>query len=215
MTKLDEEQREYLEAIRSSAEMLLRVSKDMLEYSLLGSEEEEESDCVQFSLRKTLHMIVQPFRHMAARKGVALGYSVDFDVPDRLVGDPPRLGRLLINLIGNAIQFTDSGEIKVNVERAESKDDSVQVEFTVSDTGIGISGDKIQQIFEPYFQVARGGTQSTSGVGLGLAIATRLAESLQGRLWVESEPGEGSRFHFTGRFELAQAPVCRAMGAAG
>jgi len=202
-TKVDEEQREFLEVIRSSAELLLRLSTDLLDYSRLETRP-APGECVQFALRRTLHLIVQPLRHMAARKGLTLGYSVDFDVPDRLTGDPARVGHLLVNLIGNAIQYTDEGEISVNVERAGSDDGEVAVQFTVSDTGIGISRDKIGRIFEPYYQV---GSRRTGGIGLGLSIAARLAESLRGRLSAESEPGKGSRFHFTGRFGLVEAPL--------
>lgn len=208
-TQLDEEQREYLGAIRSSAEQLLRMSRDMMEFSQLA-EEPTASECVQFPLRKTLHSLLMPFQFMAARKGVRFGYNVSFDVPDRLTGDPARLGRLLVNLIGNAIQFTEQGEIVVNVERAESSEEWVAVQFTVRDTGIGISRDKICQIFEPYYQVSRKGSPSSSGIGLGLAIAAQLAESLDGRIWVESELGKGSRFHFTGKFGLREAPACNA-----
>lgn len=203
-TTLDEEQREYLEAVRSSAELLLRMSHDLLEFSRL-EEGPIPSDRVQFSLRKTVHMIVQPLRFLAARKGLKLYYSVDFDVPDRLTGDPERLGQLLVNLIGNAIRFTDHGEILVNVERAESNEHEARVKFTVSDTGIGISAEKIEHIFKPYYQAA--GSGHSHGMGLGLAIAARLAESLQGSIWADSEPGEGSQFHFTGDFGLAEAAM--------
>jgi two-component system sensor histidine kinase/response regulator len=204
-TKIDEEQREFLEMIRSSAQLLLRLSADLLDFSRLESGP-APGDCVQFALRRTLHLLVQPLRYMAARKGLTLGYSVDFDVPDRLTGDPARLGHLLVNLIGNAIKYTDQGEISVNVERDGSNDGEVAVRFTVSDTGVGISPDKIARIFEPYYQVAPGRSRHSGGIGLGLAIAARLAESLGGRIWAESEMGKGSQFHFAGNFGLVEAP---------
>jgi two-component system CheB/CheR fusion protein len=213
MTKTDGEQREYLDAIRGSAEQLLRMANDMMEFSRLA-DVPAENECVQFSLRKTLHSMLMPFQFMAARKAVRFSYSVEFDVPDRLNGDPARLQRLLTNLIGNAIQFTDQGEIVVYVQRSESSDDRVAVEFTVSDTGIGISREKIGRIFEPYYQVSPSGSGGSTGMGLGLAIAARLAESLQGRIWAESEQGKGSRFHFTGKFGLVAAPACKTMVAA-
>lgn len=205
-TNLDGEQREYLQAIRSSAELLLRMSNDLMELSRLSAGP-IPSESVQFSLRKTVHLVVQPLRSVAARKGLKLCYSVDFDVPDRLTGDPERLGQLLVNLIGNAIQFTERGEILVNVEREESNESEARVKFTVSDTGIGISPEKIGRIFEPYFQAA--GSERSRGMGLGLAIATRLAESMRGRIWADSQPGEGSQFHFTCDFGLAEAPSGR------
>ena len=151
-TNLDEEQREYLQAIRTSSELLLRMSNDLMEFARLSSDA-IPSDRVEFSLRKTVHMVIQPLRSVADRKGLKLCYSVDFDVPDRLTGDPERLGQLLVNLIGNAIRYTERGEILVNVEREDSNGHEARVKFTVSDTGIGISPDKIDRIFRPFSRV--------------------------------------------------------------
>jgi two-component system sensor histidine kinase/response regulator len=207
-TDLTGEQRDYLETIQLSARSLLRLLTDLVEYSKIEAGK-FESDPAQFPLRMTLHTIVHPLTYMASQKGLTLGYSVDFDVPDRLVGEPARLGQILVNLIGNAIKFTDRGEIGVNVERAGSDRGQVCVQFTVSDTGIGITADKIEQIFEPYYQVRRAGSPRQGGIGLGLPICARLAESMLGRIWAKSEPGQGSRFHFTAKFGLME-PVFRA-----
>ena len=202
-TEVNGEQREYLEEMQSSARSLLQLLNDLLEYSKLEAGK-QESEPAQFPLRMTLHTIVHPLMYMASQKGLTLGYSVDFDVPDRLVGDPARLGQILVNLIGNAIKFTDRGEIGVNLQRIASDKGQVCVQFTVSDTGIGITSDRIERIFEPYYQVRRAGSRRLSGIGLGLAISSRLAESLRGRIWVDSEPGKGSRFHFTAKFGLME-----------
>jgi signal transduction histidine kinase len=207
-TGLTGEQREYLETIQSSARSLVRLLNDLVEYSRLEAGK-LESDPAQFPLRMTLHTIVHPLSYMASQKGLTLGYSVDFDVPDRLVGEPARLGQILVNLIGNAIKFTDRGEIAVNVERVGSDRGQVCVQFTVSDTGIGITADKIERIFEPYYQVRRAGSRRQGGIGLGLPICARLAESMRGRIWAHSEPGLGSRFHFTAKFGLME-PIFRA-----
>jgi protein-histidine pros-kinase len=207
-TGLSGEQRDYLETIQSSARSLVRLLNDLVEYSRLEAGK-FASDPAQFPLRMTLHTIVHPLTYMASQKGLTLGYSVDFDVPDRLVGEPARLGQILVNLIGNAIKFTDRGEIAVNVERLGSDRGQVGVQFTVSDTGIGITADKIERIFEPYYQVRRAGSRRQGGIGLGLPICARLAESMRGRIWAHSEPGLGSRFHFTAKFGLME-PVFRA-----
>jgi signal transduction histidine kinase len=202
------EQREYLETMQSSAQSLLRLLNDLLEYTRIEAGK-LESEPTQFPLRMTLHTIVHPLSYMASQKGLTLRYSVEFDVPDRLVGEPARLGQILMNLIGNAIKFTDQGGIDVDVRRASSDKGQVCVQFTVSDTGVGIPADKIERIFEPYYQVGRTASRRRDGIGLGLPICARLAESLRGRIWVDSEPGKGSRFHFTAKFGLVE-PVFRA-----
>ena len=207
-TGLTGEQREYLETIQSAARSLVRLLNDLVEYTRLEAGK-LDSEPAQFPLRMTLHTIVHPLSYMASQKGLTLGYSVDFDVPDRLVGEPARLGQILVNLIGNAIKFTDRGEIAVNVERVASDRGQVCVQFTVSDTGIGITADKIERIFEPYYQVRRAGSRRQGGIGLGLPICARLAESMRGRIWAHSEPGLGSRFHFTAKFGQME-PVFRA-----
>jgi two-component system, sensor histidine kinase and response regulator len=207
-TELDGEQLEYVETIQSSARSLLRLLNDLVEYSKLDAGK-FENEPAQFPLRMTLHTIVHPLTYMASQKGLRLGYSVDFDVPDRVIGEPARLGQILVNLIGNAIKFTDRGEIGVNVERVGSDRGQVCVQFTVSDTGIGITPDKIERIFEPYYQVRRPESRRQGGIGLGLPICARLAESMRGRIWANSEPGRGSRFHFTANFGLME-PVFRA-----
>ena len=202
-TELSAEQRDYLDTIQSSARSLLRLLTDLVEYSRLEAGK-FDSEPVQFPLRMTLHTIIHPLTYMASQKGLSLGYSVDFDVPDRLLGEPARLGQILVNLIGNAIKFTDCGEIRVQVERVRSERGQVCVQFTVSDTGIGIRADKIDRIFEPYYQVRQPGSSRQGGIGLGLPICARLAESMRGQIWANSEPGQGSHFHFTGNFGLIE-----------
>jgi two-component system, sensor histidine kinase and response regulator len=206
-TDVNEDQRECLETMQSSGRALLRLLNDLLEYSKLEAGA-VGSEPVQFPLRTTIHGVVQPLKYMASRKGVPLAYSVDFDVPDWITGDSARLSQVLVNLIGNAVKFTNSGEIQVIVERLDSDDREVCLEFTVADTGIGISPDKIGRIFDPYYQIGQAANRPAEGTGLGLAIATRLVELMGGRIWVESEPDKGSRFHFTGQFGLVE-PMSR------
>jgi len=202
-TDVNQDQRECLEMMRSSGRGLLRLLNDLLEYSKLEAGE-IGCDPVQFPLRTTLHEVVQPLKYTASQKSVLLGYSVDFDVPEWITGDPERLSQVLVNIIGNAVKFTDSGEIQVIVERVGSDDRDVCLEFTVADTGIGICPDRIERIFDPYYRIEQAAHRQREGSGLGLAIATRLVQLMRGKIWVESELEKGSRFHFTGQFGVVE-----------
>jgi CheY-like chemotaxis protein len=144
------------------------------------------------------------FGLQAAEKGVELAYLIPPDVPDALVGDPGRLRQVIINLVGNALKFTEQGEIVAVVTVDSLEESAVVLHFMVSDTGIGISADKQQQIFEAFSQADTSTTRRYGGTGLGLAISTQLVKLMGGKLWVESEVGQGSEFHFTVRFGIAQ-----------
>ncbi|MBM4129883.1 response regulator, partial [bacterium] len=171
-----------------------------------------------FSLRDCLDSAAQTLSFRAHQKGLELACDVQVDVPDRLVGDPLRLRQILINLAGNAIKFTDHGEVVVGARLLAWDAKTIEIGFDVKDTGIGIPRDKVDSIFEHFTQADTSSTRAHGGTGLGLTISQRLATMMGGRIWVESEVGRGSTFHFTARFacgaesgassDAALPPVC-------
>jgi two-component system sensor kinase len=202
-TALTDQQREYLNIVMQSADALLRLLNDILDLSKVEAGK-LELEAIDFSLRDILGDAMQTFGLRADEKGVELTYLVPPDVPDTLVGDPGRLRQIIINLVGNALKFTDHGEIVVVVIVDEREESQVDLHFVVSDTGIGIPLDKQQQIFEAFSQADTSTTRRYGGTGLGLTISMQLVKLMGGRLWVESEAGKGSAFHFTAHFSIAQ-----------
>jgi signal transduction histidine kinase/ActR/RegA family two-component response regulator len=205
-TRLDAEQREYLATVKMAANSLLTVINDVLDFSKIeaGRLDLESSD---FALGETLTGALMTVAKSAREKGLGLLSALDPDVPGILCGDPGRLRQVLLNLIGNAVKFTDRGEVEVRVALEERSPDAVTLRFIVRDTGIGITADKQNLIFESFNQVDTSTTRKYGGTGLGLTISKRLAEMMGGRMWVESDPGTGSRFFFTARFAIsATAP---------
>jgi CheY-like chemotaxis protein len=170
---------------------------------------------IPFSLSLCVHQTLKIFSVDAGEKRLVLGIEIGEEVPDRLVGDPDRLQQVLINLIGNAIKFTSEGGVRIRVSCAEkSEDGGLLVQFSVKDTGIGIPANKTQLIFEAFRQADGSTTRQFGGTGLGLAICSKLVDLMGGRIWVESEPGVGSIFHFTARFTDAVGPETRPPAAA-
>ncbi|MEO8494212.1 MAG: response regulator, partial [Planctomycetota bacterium] len=202
-TKLTEQQHEYLNIVMQSADSLLRLLNDILDFSKVEAGK-LELETIDFPLGDSLADAMHTFGLRAAEKGVELAYLVPPDVPDTLVGDPGRLRQVIINLVGNALKFTEQGEIVVVVTVDSREDSQVDLHFVVSDTGIGISADKQKQIFEAFSQADASTTRRYGGTGLGLSISMQLVKLMAGELWVESEPGVGSEFHFTVRFGIAQ-----------
>ena len=143
-------------------------------------------------------------RFRAQQKGVVLGWQVDPGVPEKIIGDPLRLRQVLVNLVGNAVKFTERGEIFVRVDMQEQAPGSALLHFRVKDTGIGIPKEKQAMIFEAFTQADGSTTRQYGGTGLGLAITTRLVGLMHGRIWLESEWGQGSAFHFTAKFGVVQ-----------
>ena len=201
-TGLNAEQREYLETAKYSAGSLLLLLNDILDLSKI---EAGRLDLVPspFSIRHSIDDTIRMVSVAAQQKGLAVRADVKEEVPDRLVGDPVRLRQILLNLLGNAIKFTDRGEVALTVAPGEQTSSGMTVHFSVRDTGIGIAEDKQALIFEPFRQADGSITRRHEGSGLGLAICTRLVALAGGDIWVESRVGEGSTFHFTFSFTLA------------
>jgi PAS domain S-box-containing protein len=202
-TSLTAEQREYLDTVKSCADSLLVVINDILDFSKIeaGKLELREAD---FNLPQLLADLMRPMALRAAAKGIELAYAIAPDASGRLLGDSIRLRQVLVNIVGNAVKFTDHGEIVLTV-RCESAPEAapgddrcpVAVRFSVRDTGNGIPPDQLQRIFRPFEQVDGSSARRHGGTGLGLSISARLVELMGGRIWVDSKPGLGSTFHFT------------------
>jgi signal transduction histidine kinase/DNA-binding response OmpR family regulator len=199
-TELTGEQREFLTLVRSSADSLLVIINDILDYSKIEAGK-IALDSVQFNMWGLLGDLMKTSAIAAHRKGLELAYRMEPSVPPEVVGDPVRLRQVLLNLVGNAIKFTESGEVVINV-RGEEQGDRLSLQFTVKDTGIGIPKEKQRKIFQAFEQADTSTTRHYGGTGLGLAISTRIVHLMGGRIWVESEPGAGSSFHFTGEFTV-------------
>jgi two-component system sensor kinase len=202
-TALTDQQREYLNIVMQSADSLLRLLNDILDLSKVEAGK-LELETIEFSLRDILGDAMLTFGLQADEKGVELTYLVPPDVPDTLVGDPGRLRQIIMNLVGNGLKFTERGEIVVVIIVEEREESRVDLHFVVSDTGIGIPVEKQQQIFEAFSQADTSTTRRYGGTGLGLTISMQLVKLMGGRLWVESEAGKGSAFHFTVHFGIAQ-----------
>src|SRR2546421_2301970 len=200
-TPLTPEQREYLELVKASGGSLLTVINDILDFSKIEAGR-LEVETIPFSLRESLGDTMKTLALGAHRKGLELAYEIRPDTHDALLGDPVRLGQIVFNLVGNAIKFTEHGEVVMRVQPQSSDGSEVTYYFTVSDTGIGIDREKQTAIFAPFLQGDTSTTRIYGGTGLGLTVSERLVEMMNGKIWVESEPGKGSIFHFTVRFGL-------------
>ncbi|HEY6448334.1 MAG TPA: response regulator [Acidobacteriaceae bacterium] len=203
-TMLTSEQREYLGTIKDSAEALLALINDLLDFSKIEARK-FELDKSTFNLRDTLEDTVRLLAPRAHQKDLELGCHIQADLPDRVFGDPIRLRQILINLVGNAIKFTDNGEVMLHVERQAQSESILDLHFFVSDTGIGIPEEKQQTIFEAFEQVDSSTTRKYGGTGLGLSICAALVKLMGGTMWVESKVRQGSKFHFTVVLELKES----------
>ncbi len=197
-TRLTREQREYLGAVKDSAESLLSLIDDILDFSKIEARK-LTLERVEFGLRDAVGEVVHALGPRAIGKGLELACQVRPDVPERVIGDPRRLRQVVFNLVGNAVKFTERGEVLVRIELESEGGGEVVVHGTVSDTGIGIPADKQAIVFEAFAQADSSTTRQFGGSGLGLPISAQLVEMMGGRIWVESEPGRGSHFHFTTR----------------
>jgi len=211
-TSLDAEQREYLTLVQDSAASLLTIINDILDVSKIEAGK-LSLDTREFDLRAVVLDMLRGLKVPAGAKGLRLVCDIDPDVPALLCGDAGRLRQVLVNLIGNAIKFTDRGEVSVAIERWPEGADALH--FSVRDSGIGIPAEKQSLIFDAFTQVDGSFTRRFGGTGLGLTIASRLIQMMDGRIWVESEEGHGSTFHFTARMEPRPTAAGKFIGPAG
>jgi two-component system, sensor histidine kinase and response regulator len=195
-TELDAEQRDYVNTVRVSGEALLTVINDILDFSKIEAGK-FDLDPIPFNLHEMVEEALKSLAFRAHEKGLELACDIASDVPASVVGDPVRIRQILLNLVNNAIKFTASGEVELRLEREACETAAIGLHFTVRDTGIGIPTDKLQTIFEAFAQADGSTTRRFGGTGLGLTISQRLAHAMKGRIWVESEPGRGSNFHFS------------------
>jgi PAS domain S-box-containing protein len=195
-TPLDRMQREYLNIVKDSSESLLSLINDILDFSKIEAGKLELTR-TPFQIRELLGDTMKALSLRTKGRDIEVACHVETAVPDVLEGDPLRLRQIVTNLVGNAIKFTDRGEVILDVAMESSHEGSVQLHISVRDTGIGIPAEKQQSIFESFSQVDASMTRRFGGTGLGLAIASRLVELMNGKIWVESELGRGSCFHFT------------------
>jgi PAS domain S-box-containing protein len=205
-TDLTLEQREYLETVKLSADSLLTVINDILDFSKIeaGKIDLELED---FNLRDILETTLKTLALRADEKGLEILCEIASSVPDVVRGDSNRLRQVVINLIGNAIKFTDQGEVALNIHVDAEEGDNRIIHFTVSDTGIGIPDEKQKLIFQPFSQADASTTRKYGGTGLGLTISKRLVGLMDGNMWVESEVGRGTHFHFTARLKKSEKPL--------
>jgi signal transduction histidine kinase len=195
--------RDYLETVKESADSLLRLLNELLDFAKIDAGKVDLENA-SFRLRQQLTGACRPLLAIAANKGLELHCHVQPDVPELLVGDSWRLRQVITNLLGNALKFTHKGEVRLTVSTQLATAEAVTLEFAVQDTGIGIPIEKQQIIFDAFTQADGSMVRDYGGTGLGLAICSRLVEKMGGRIWVESDPGAGSTFHFTCRLALRQ-----------
>jgi len=200
-TDLSPRQHDYLKKIDISAKALLGIINDILDFSKIEAGK-LTMEAVDFQLEETLDNISTLVGIKTQEKGLELLFNTDPAVPASLIGDPLRLGQILVNLSNNAVKFTDSGEIVVSTELIKKEDAQVALKFSVRDTGIGMTAEQAAKLFQPFMQADSSTTRKYGGTGLGLTISKRLVEMMGGEIWVESEPGRGSTFNFTANFGL-------------
>ncbi len=207
-TEMTIEQRDSLGLVKLSAESLLTVINDILDFSKIEAGK-LSLESIPFDLRGSLSETMKALSFRAHQKSLELVFEVQADLPEALFGDPGRIRQILVNLVGNSIKFTERGEILVSVERGAETSQMVELHFAIKDTGVGVPADKQQKIFEAFSQADGSMARKYGGTGLGLTISTKLVEMMHGRIWVESEMGKGSTFHFTASLGVQENPPLR------
>jgi two-component system, sensor histidine kinase and response regulator len=212
-TDLTREQRQYLETARDSAESLLAIINDILDFSKIEAGK-LDLEAAPFRIRDNVEDAIRSLAVRAHTQGIELACRFDPAIPEAVVGDRVRLRQILVNLVGNAVKFTPKGEVVMDVRSATRSDGRVTIEFRVVDTGIGIPPDKLVSIFSAFEQADGSMTRRYGGTGLGLAITSRLIQLMDGKIWVDSRLGEGSTFHFTASFGVADSQSAAKAGGA-
>lgn len=202
-TALTAEQREFLTTVKNSADCLLTIINDILDFSKIEAGR-LELEPVCFNLHENVRDAIRPLALRAHEKGLELRCEWRPDVPEYIIGDQIRIRQVLINLLGNAIKFTEQGQVALEIAVEESTSEEIELHFVVRDTGIGIAPEKQKLIFDAFSQADGSMTRLYGGTGLGLTISARLVEAMRGRIWVDSTPGRGSSFHFTARAGIVQ-----------
>ncbi|MEO8656985.1 MAG: response regulator [Bryobacteraceae bacterium] len=205
-TELTSEQREGLEMVKASADSLLTIINDILDFSKIEAGK-LDLDIIEFNLRDRMEETVKLLALSIRDKDVELICDFDPDVPETLLGDPIRLRQVVVNLVGNALKFTAKGEVVLRIAKEAQTGDHVTLHFEISDTGIGIPLEKQELIFKAFSQADNSTTRKFGGTGLGLSISTLLVQMMNGRIWVKSQVGQGSTFHFTGTFGVSATPI--------
>ncbi len=203
-------QQDHLGMVRESADSLLHLLNDILDFSKAGAGK-LRLETIRFSLRETVRKAITVMSAEACDKRLTLAQRIDKELPDELYGDPARLRQVILNLVGNAIKFTETGEVTVTVSSAASTDSTHTLHFAIKDTGIGISPALQDSVFQEFVQADSSTTRRYGGTGLGLAIACQLVAMLRGRIWLESELGRGTTVHFTATFDLKDASLNQAV----
>jgi PAS domain S-box-containing protein len=203
-TPLSGQQREYLEMVKGCAESLLEIIEDILDFSKIENGKAELDD-VPFSILDCVENALQPVTMRAQQKGLELEWSVHGELPEWLRGDPTRLRQVLINLLGNAVKFTDAGEVSLGIECLKRCEEEAEIRFEVRDTGVGIPADLHSKIFDAFQQCDTSVTRQYGGTGLGLSISARIVRMMGGEIQVESPAGKGSRFFFTIKLKTAKS----------
>ena len=207
-TPLNAEQREYLGLVKLSADHLLTVINDILDFSKIEAGK-LDLDQTDFNLRDMLDDTLATLANRAHKKGLELACQVAESVPDALCGDPHRLRQIVVNLVGNAIKFTEEGEVVVGVHSQPADSGQIELHFAIRDTGIGIPPEQQHKLFQAFTQADMSTTRKYGGTGLGLTISARLVQMMGGRIWFESAAGQGTTFHFTAKLTPASGPVAR------
>jgi signal transduction histidine kinase/CheY-like chemotaxis protein len=205
-TDVTPEQREYLAMAKASADSLLSLVNDILDFSKIEAGK-LEIDAAPFPLYDTVTDMVRPLAVHASQKALEFICDLAPGMPEHVIGDPIRLRQVIVNLVGNAMKFTQEGEVALRLEPAEQAGENIVLHFSVRDTGIGIPEEKRKSIFEAFTQVDGSISRQFGGTGLGLSIASRLVEKMGGTIWLESELGRGSTFHFTARLKIDTSPA--------
>jgi signal transduction histidine kinase/DNA-binding response OmpR family regulator len=205
-TDLSSKQRDYVGKIHNAGTSLLSIINDILDFSKIEAGKLDVEN-VPFEVDALMNNISTMVAQKIQDKGLELLFSISSDIPPALLGDPLRLGQVLINLLGNAVKFTDTGEVRVVGELLERTGEKVKLQFSVRDSGIGMTKEQADRLFQAFSQADTSTSRKYGGTGLGLAISKRLVELMGGSIWVESEPGVGSTFSFTGWFGLSEASV--------